>query len=124
VDNFEYEDKVIDVGLVQFAGIWSELMEALFDCNKFGGTTAEIYAYRMQSNSPALSEHRLAGYPEDGFWYKDLLKRAQQSADTLAQILLLFKEHYKCKIYVNEKLFRKKIPPFDHRVHVRVVDAR
>jgi hypothetical protein len=113
---------MIDIGLVQFAGIWTELTEALYDRNHYGGTEAEIYAYRLLPHDPIAASHK--NCEPGSMFYNDMVARAKLAGDTLAQILLLFKEKYKCKITVEGKPFRKKVPPFDHRLHVGVIDAR
>lgn len=108
---------MINLSMVQALGIWSELEAAYYGKNGFGGTTAEIYAYRLQPCNPLLySDLELSSKKVKG-------EAAIQAAKTMYQLLHHFnQEHNGCSIYVNGKHFGYWVArtPFEHRWHIRI----
>lgn len=47
---------MLNLSMAQALSVWSDLLEAEFGRNRFGGDTAEIYAYRLQPCSPSAEQ--------------------------------------------------------------------
>ena len=108
---------MLSLSIEQAVEIWSELEQAYFKANKYGSDTAEIYAYRLLPHSPA--DHVRASIPS---FAKERLERATAAAESLHALLKKFSEHRESDISVDGEDFdpRRKLVPFDHRVHVTV----
>lgn len=107
---------LINLPIYQIMTLWGELVEAYHGVNHYGGNVAELYAYRFQPNNPAARE--LLSF--EGF-----KKEAEiEAADSLHNILTLFKKEYDCIIKIDGKAFnswRKSRQRFSYRVHVTVI---
>ena len=102
--------------MVQALEIWSELWQAYFGKNGYGGDTAEIYTYCVMPDSPGknLNEERQSEY-------------GLQAAKSLYSLLTKFSHDYDCKIEImttrdigkeiGEWMFEE---PLFHLCHVRV----
>lgn len=108
----------------QAIGVWDELVDAYYDRNGFGGQTAEIYSYRLEEYRPSVHLHQF-NVPE--MFKEDATKIAVDAANTLLELIELFKEKYNCKITIDGlsiSEFHKEIKKFDgmaHRYHVKIV---
>jgi hypothetical protein len=106
-----------NISMTQALGVWSELEQAYYGDNGYGGDTAEIYAYRIQSYSPS------ALIPlESGFGAKAREEQANQAGKSLYKLIKKFCELRECSIEVEsadpEILLRDGL---FHRCHVRVL---
>ncbi len=104
-----------NISMIQALKVWSELWQAYFGENGFGGNTAEIYAYRLQPRNP-IFESCIGAFLEE----KERL--GLQAATSLHALLDKFATDANCSIEVNGKAFGSwvKEEPFAHRVHVTV----
>lgn len=106
---------MVDLTQRQLLNLWSELVDAYYGKNGFGGNVAEIYAYTILPNNPARN------YPEE----TDFLEkaRAEDSAvagNNLFAVLELFRDRYNCTYKIDG--FEVDSPVyFLHRVHVEVI---
>jgi len=107
-----------NISMNQALGIWSELWQAYYGNNGFGGDTAEIYAYRIMPYSP-----RFKMDPTD----ENDKAAGLMAAKSLYALLKKFSEDNECKIEImHGKWNRREIrpwfieEPFFHRCHVRV----
>lgn len=107
---------MIHLSQFQLIRLWSELEQAYYGDNKYGGNTAEIYAYTVMEYSPALCMAR-------GTFESHKQEAYRQAAETLFDVLQLFRDQRDCSILVDGQPFTDWIgddPIFDHRVHVKV----
>ena len=115
-----------DLPVEQTLAIWRELAEARDGKNRYGGTVAEIYAYRLL---PAEPSHSLPVLPTE--------TQATIAATNLTRILRYFLEQHPSheigietdrRVFPTLDLMSEEVPPFVHRIHVevrlRVVDER
>lgn len=103
------------ISMLQALTVWSELWQAYYVKNGYGGDTAEIYAYTLQPRCPIM-EQPLDSLPEVG------IELGLQAAKSLYAILCLFREKHDCSIEVNGKVLGEWFAdtPFVHRCHVKV----
>jgi hypothetical protein len=108
-------------------GIWSELEAARCGKNGYGGTVAEIYAYRLLPGLSPLAYRGVAGEQ-----HEDRLACANTAGANLTTILRQFRSAYpSCQIGIEEgvRKFRaldlasEAVPSFDHRIHIEVLDS-
>ena len=100
-----------NLSLMQALSLWSELEQAYYGDNGFGGNTAEIYAYTLLQSIP--SQHLNEGNETDA---------GQQAATSLLQVLELFSKLRKCEITIEGCPYHDFLSkPLIHRCHVRVV---
>lgn len=101
-----------DIGQHQLLLLWGELVEAAHGVHKFGGDTAELYAYRFGHESPAAN----AGIAQER------REQAIARAESLFDLLTRFASVYVRRVEVDgQKLGRWLMSrPFEHRVHVKV----
>lgn len=99
----------MDLSPRQACLLWSELEQAYYGENRFGGDTAELYAYRFVCGTLWLPDGPRA----------DAVLEATQN---LYGLLVLFAQERECGIWVNGRLLGPWAAkePFVHRVHVRV----
>jgi len=95
--------------------LWTELDQAYFGVNSFGGTTAEIYAYRVVGRSPSRGHNAEWDKQED-----------LDAASALYEFLMEFKSHRNCKVKVNDLPLGPwlKREEFGHRVHVEITPRK
>jgi hypothetical protein len=106
----------------QALSIWSELEQAYYDDNSWGGDLAEIYIYRLLPYRPgnyktiedALNSPILGG---------DIKAEYQQANQDLYDLLVHFAQQRNVIITVNDQKLKKwlKSGYFTHRVHVKVI---
>ena len=102
---------MIDLTMRQALEIWSELEQAYFGKNGYGGDTAEIYAYRVQTRSPL-------GEAGNGVAMRE---RALQAGENLISLIRIFMNMRDCEILVDGHGPELLRGGFDHRVHVKVI---
>lgn len=106
----------------QLVTLWSELEQALYGDNKFGGDTAEIYAFTLMRYNPCWE------YGKDS----DVFKRSEFDRQSEARSALIavcdwFQDERSAYIEIDGESFNvwKRRPHiFDHRVHVKVAFDR
>jgi hypothetical protein len=107
-----------NLSINQALGIWSELEQAYFGQNGFGGDTAEIYAYRLQQYHPG------AVLMKEGTVLGDQARQEQAdiAGKSLYNLIRKFRDDRECSIEVDgsdpEILLRKGLV---HRCHVKVM---
>lgn len=101
----------------QLIRLWSELEQAYYGDNKYGGDTAEIYAYEVMEYSPVLC---LA----QGAFDNQKADAYECAAQTLCEVLAWFAQARECRVRIDGRsltAWKRDHPPFDHRVHIKVV---
>lgn len=109
-----------NLSLIQAIGTWSDLEQAYFGKNHYGGDTAEIYVYRLMPYSPLVHNY-LAQKTQLG---REEKKEAVQKANTSLYNLLKYFAHYRnCKIKVEDTNLGKWLisAENDHRWHVQII---
>ena len=109
------------MSLDQVEDVWADLLAALEDRNGYGGTVAEIYAYRLHRFRPGLL-HRgttLCDEAEE--------EVAHEAARNLHDVIEEFIRTHPCKVSIEDepdqfKLFGPWVKDiiFCHREHVKV----
>ena len=107
------------ISINQALDLWSELEQAYYDNNGFGGNVAEIYAYRLMPYSPLY----VKGSQQGVIWSDEAERVEGNVMDSLYELLKMFKDKRGCKIYVDGKLFGKWIKSQRnlHRWHITVI---
>lgn len=54
-----------NVSMIQALSVWSELEQAYYGDNGFGGDTAEIYAYRLARQTPHVTSEQSTSLKRD-----------------------------------------------------------
>lgn len=109
------------ISILQALDVWSDLEQAYYGDNKYGGDTAEIYAYRLMQHSPAATIF-------DG----EIAERhrsevALNAASALVELCLLFQRERECEIEIDTVSVpdwwqaRGRRGKYDHRCHVKVI---
>ena len=107
----------------QAIGVWDELVNAYHDSNGYGGTTAEIYSYRLEEYSPGVHSAR----SELEMYREDAIRISKEAAKTLLWIIKMFKEKYDCDITVEDMTLSEWEEKLDNdsgrysRYHVHVI---
>ncbi len=106
---------MLHLSQAQLIRLWSELEQAYYGDNRYGGDTAEIYAYTVMEHSPIFAH-------ADGFEQRKQ-EHYHQAAKTLYEVLTLFETMRECQVYINDMRLGEWLcrDTFDHRVHVRIV---
>lgn len=97
--------------------IWSELVEAYHGVNSFGGTVAEIYAYRFMRFDPQVLHPRAVD--------SAMKAMADEAGESLVAIVRKFSVDWKCRIEmdgldVNSWHARGG---YGHRCHIEVFSS-
>lgn len=94
--------------------VWSELWQAYYGENSFGGDTVEIYAYTLRPDNPC--QYR------EGFNDAKTVIGIRTARD-LIELLQFFQDETHCRIDVNGTPLAGYMCAqiFDHRWHVKVV---
>lgn len=106
-----------NISMSQALRVWSELWQAYYGNNGYGGDTAEIYAYTLQPRTPSMDMEQ----PGNSFaGLHD--KVGLQAAKSLYALLFLFRNKHDCGIQVNGRVLGEWFmsTPFVHRCHVKV----
>lgn len=110
-------DALEHVSMDQVLGIWSELWQAYYGKNGFGGDTAEIYAYRLIPYNPSAvvfdSKTMMGKQARE--------EQAKMAGAALYRIIQRFCRDNGCKVKVNDGSPWHLLKGFEHRVHVKVI---
>lgn len=106
-----------DLTINQALGVWSDLEQAYFGQNGFGGDTAEIYAYRLQPYNP------FAHAFSEGVGYGDKAKQEQAviAGSNLFFLLRTFAKMRDVYIEVDGEDPETLLYGLVHRCHVKVI---
>lgn len=102
----------------QLIVLWSELEQAYYGDNSFGGDTAEIYAFTLMRYNPTYS----FGVDSPTFIRAEQ-ERQQEAREALDAVCNLFAEMRGVKISIDgipAHKWRHTAAAFDHRVHIKV----
>jgi hypothetical protein len=116
---------MINLSMTQALELWDELRDCLEECNRYGGDTAEIYAYQLTKHHVPLKGNR-PDYPEEDEF---------QIAASLTNLVQHFCTRHNCKAEITcsgtnvqgtVRIFPQpgrggSVPPFSHRAHVKIV---
>ncbi len=103
---------ICSISLDQALGIWSDLWQAYYGENGYGGDTAEIYAYRLIGRSPLLTVSN----------DEELLREIGWEAyKNLQSFLTKFHQEVDCEIKVDDIPLHKWYEPLIHRCHVQIL---
>jgi hypothetical protein len=115
---------MVDLTIKQACSLWAELEDARRGENGYGGKTAEIYAYTLQTRNPTVE-----AFPNDGggtHAAEGREEQAMQAGENLAAVCELFLERYP-KVAIRFEGYQRAmrhipIIPFAHRIHMEVID--
>jgi hypothetical protein len=108
-----------NISMNQALSIWSELWQAYYSKNGFGGDTAEIYAYRLMPYHPVLD------FPNAQCFNSSHIEYFNEAKHSLVELLYLFQKDANCDIEVDNQLlgdWTNNGEIFNHRCHVRIMD--
>jgi hypothetical protein len=111
---------VMDLTIRQALDVWSDLEAAYYGKNKFGGDTAEIYAYRLQQRNPT-AEASMTGFVKSGFFKESVSEQARLAGRNLLALLALFKKTHECRIILSSRRAELRRDGLWHRCHVKIV---
>lgn len=107
------------LSIVQLVELWSRLEQCYYGDDAYGGDTAEIYAYTLQSRSPQLEHQPLTDNAA-----REKLRLAWQARNTLFEVCVLFASKRGVGIEIDGLPlydWKQQVTYLDHRAHVRVV---
>ncbi len=109
---------MMDLSIQQVLTVYSDLVRAYYNENHYGSDTAEVYAYLLKHNNPSAE----IGDSDGKINHSAIKEDNLQAAENLYNVILLFKDHFNCIIYVENKLFGKWVKNIDfgHRVHIKI----
>lgn len=103
------------LSMEQALSLWSELEQAYFKKNGYGGDTAEIYIYRLMPHTPSIGT------------FENLAVEAYDCANqAMYELLAMFAEDRDAVIMVAGRELGEwlKTARYHHRVHVRVLPRK
>lgn len=103
--------------------VFGELIECYYGDHKYGGDSAEIYAYRLAIATPTVStalSAAAAHATQSGMYLNALQDFGNEAAANLGGICKLFSEAYDAEVSVNGKNVSDGVDSFTHRVIVTV----
>lgn len=113
----------LNLSVTQAVDLWSEFERGYRGESSFAGNKIEVYAYRLVPYRPGI--HGRAQPEEGSLLYDDWVELGRQAADSLRDLLLLFREHHEDTTITVEGP-HGWVPVSDwvgqhlhHRVHVR-----
>lgn len=111
-----------DISMRAGLEIWSELEQCYYDDNGYGGTTAEIYAYRLRPDQPGR---------DMAFSRTESVENDKKAAEALVGLCCLFACLRECRVvfktpgrWIGPKAWLRAHGRFDHPVHVQVIHKR
>lgn len=111
---------ILNIAPLELLKLWGELVEAYYGVNGFGGSTAELYAYRFRQDDPICSECS----KETQTRKVAEAAREEEARNSLHTLLVLFEKIYDCRCEVDGMAiplwYSHKHHLFDHRVHVQI----
>ena len=106
---------ILHVSTFELMRLWGELVEAYHGVNGYGGTVAELYAYRFM---PHVSVDHMKQSPA----YQGEVQCC--AATALRELCERFAAEYQCEVMIDGKpplvWAREDGPCFAHRAHVEV----
>jgi hypothetical protein len=104
----------------QALDVWADLEDAYAGDHKFGGDTAEIYAYRLTPYRPSVHHGLGVTSPWGSEQHRQL---ARDAAGAMCDLLELFIARREVEVEVNGERYGAHVRgwDFDHRWQVRVV---
>ena len=118
---------MLELTLKQAMLVFGELVQCYYGEHKFGGDTAEIYAYRLATGTPTVATALSAAVAQltQSAMYLDALQEfGGEAAANLCGICKVFSEAYDANVSVNGKDVVDGVDPFTHRVVVTVKKRR
>ena len=111
---------IANINTVELTRLWSELRDAEDGIHRYGGDTAEFYAYRFGTPSPFLD-----GLPRSSKNTR-LIEYGRGKARALYELLRLYATEREVQIEVNGMLIGEWLcmEEFLHRAHVRVIKEK
>lgn len=108
-----------NISMSQALALWSQLEQAYYNDNSFGGDTAEVYLYAVTPYCPAVASNAKGG-GIIGEIVDDHFRKANES---LYAILAKFAHDRETTITVNGRELGEWLQTanFQHRVHVQVI---
>jgi hypothetical protein len=110
---------LLQVPMLKLLQLWSELEQAYYGDARWGGDTAEIYAYRFLSMNPSRM-----------FYTGEIKQRAEaedalQAKAALLSLCRLFAKERDALITIDGLAIDEweKVAVYDHRAHVKVVQS-
>lgn len=105
------------INTIELLELWDELRDAEAGTNRYGGTVAELYAYRFGTADPSFDR---SIYNEKNPFH---VETANSKARALYALLNLYAEKRKVTIKINNKKLGVWLlkEAFYHRVHVEVI---
>ena len=111
-----------NISMNQALGVWSELWQAFYGENGYGGDTAEVYAYTLMPHIPALAKETTDDAKSSIF--KEIQEEtALSAAKSLYALLSKFSKDNECKIEIEGDELGEWLlkTPFRHRWHVKII---
>lgn len=115
---------MIDVTPAQIMGLWEQLMECLYNDNKYGGHVAEIYLYTVMQRDPLIEMNRES---------PRAIERFAEANQTLYELCRIFEERVGVTLWLFENpsgewddplpldhLIAEPNSPWMHRVHIGI----
>jgi hypothetical protein len=114
-----------NISMNQALGIWSELWQAYYGKNVFGGDTAEIYAFMLMPYEPVVASDN-PQFRETQLFKEHSNVAVVKATNSLYALLTKFQRDTDCHITVDGKEIREWVETevFDHRCHVRVIHTK
>ncbi len=117
-----------NISMNQALSIWSELWQAYYGKNGFGGDTAEIYAYRLMPYVPDVHAHHNSQYRESQSYIFRNMDVSEKAAHSLCELLYAFQKETNCDITIDGESigdwFHDQGSLFDHRCHVKITPCQ
>jgi len=113
--------RICSFSLDQALGIWSDLWQAYYGDNGYGGRTAEIYAYRLVGHQPVWCQEPCPDAPtpylKEASW-----EAGVEAKRNLITLLLAFQEAANCFVDVDGVSLAEwdDGQPLFHRCHVTI----
>lgn len=106
------------ISVDQALNLWHELELAYREENRYGGDTAEIYAYTLMPHSPAWARN-----PDSAIFREDFERLYVNAKGSLCYIIGKFMEKYKCGVTIDDAnfaLWATSSVVFSHRCHIQI----
>ena len=105
--------------------LWGELVEAYYGVNHYGGTVAELYAYRFMPYTPTAHGNHSPAYQRTDIYLQATQEVQRHAASALRELCERFAAEYACEVMIGGKpplvCGRENGPYFWNRAHVEVL---
>ena len=116
---------ILHVSTFELTRLWGELVEAYHGVNNYGGTVAELYAYRLMPYSPTVHVSSSLAYQRADTYLQAAQEVQRHAAGALRELCELFAEEWECAVMIEGKpplvWARENGPYFGRRAHVEVL---